>query len=58
MKSLTKVILKNSIRTNPSKKSLILGGIAFSIVFLFLSIMMILFSYIVTIQKLHDTPKY
>lgn len=58
MKSLTKVILKNSIRTNPSKKSLILGGIAFSIVFLFLSIMMILFSYIVTKQLIKINQAY
>lgn len=58
MKSLTKVILKNSLRTNPSKKSLILGGIAFSIVFLFLSIMMILFSYIVTKQLIKINQAY
>lgn len=58
MKSLTKVILKNSIRTNSSKKSLILGGIAFSIVFLFLSIMMILFSYIVTKQLIKINQAY
>ena len=58
MKSLTKVILKNSIRTNLSKKSLILGGIAFSIVFLFLSIMMILFSYIVTKQLIKINQAY
>lgn len=58
MKSLTKVILKNSIRTNPSKKSLILGGIAFSIVFLFLSMMMILFSYIVTKQLIKINQAY
>lgn len=58
MKSLTKVIFKNSTRTNFPKKSLILGGIAFGIVFLFLSIMMTLFSYIVTKQLIQINQAY
>lgn len=58
MKSLTGVIFKNSKRSDTSKRSLVLGGIAFGIVFLFLSAMMILFSYTVTKQLIKINQAY
>lgn len=59
MKSLTNVILKNSKRRDNqiSEKSSILEGMAFFIVFAFLSLTMIFFSYIVTkqLKQIHQT---
>ena len=58
MKSLTKVIFKNSKRTDNSKNSFALGIIAFAIVFIFLSIMMILFSYTITKKLIQIKQAY
>lgn len=58
MKSLTNVIFKNSKRADNSKNSFTLGIIAFAIVFIFLSIMMILFSYTVTKKLIQIKQAY
>lgn len=58
MKSLTNVIFKNSKRADNSKNSFALGIIAFAIVFIFLSIMMILFSYTVTKKLIQIKQAY
>ena len=57
MKSLTNVILKNSKRNDQingiNKKEILLSTVAFMIVFIFLSVIMMIFSFIVT-KKLEE----
>jgi len=54
MKSLTNIIFKNTTRKNQTdKKSIVLEGLAFTIVFVTIAITMIYFSYTIT-QKLNE----